>query len=154
MRQRIWTQLGKIAFWMSWPALWIYLRRGWRTRVLVVADNQLLMVKSWLGTSQWGLPGGGLHSKEEPVAGALRELHEETGLSLKPSQLKFLYKGTAHHHGLGFRYWCYVAELPETLPIRRQQLEITNVAWRPIADLTEEALTGETWAALTAWKQR
>ncbi|MEO8784767.1 MAG: NUDIX hydrolase [Candidatus Saccharimonadales bacterium] len=153
MRKKVWPQLGKLTFWLGWPALWVYLRIGWRTRILVVADGKLLLVKSWLGTSQWGLPGGGLHAKEEPVAGALRELKEETSLKLNPDQLKFLYKGKAHHHGLGFRYWCYVVELPKPLPIRKQQLEITNVAWRPIANLAEDSVTGETWAALAAWKQ-
>lgn len=151
--QRVWPQLGKIVFWLSWPALWVYLRIGWRTRVLVVADGKLLMVKSWLGTNQWGLPGGGLHKNEDPTAGALRELREETGVKLKADQLKFLYKGKAQHHGLGFRYWCYVAELPKSVPIHKQQLEITNVAWRPIVSLTEDSLTGESREALMAWKQ-
>ena len=153
MRHRTWPQLGKLTFWLSWPGLWVYLRIGWRTRLVVVADGQLLMVKSWLGTDSWGLPGGGLHRKEQPVSGALRELSEETGLKLKPPQLKLLYKGWARYHGLGFKYWCYGAELPKPTTLRRQHLEITNVAWRPLSELTEETVTGDVWAALMAWKQ-
>ncbi|MGY2001884.1 NUDIX hydrolase [Blastococcus sp. SYSU DS1024] len=34
---------------------------------------------------QWALPGGRLDAGEGPVAGALRELHEEIGLDLGPS---------------------------------------------------------------------
>src|SRR3978361_2428389 len=35
-------------------------------------------------SSQWALPGGRCDAGETPVAGALRELHEELGLELKP----------------------------------------------------------------------
>src|SRR3954453_12042854 len=34
-------------------------------------------------SSQWALPGGRCDAGETPVAGALRELHEELGLELK-----------------------------------------------------------------------
>src|SRR3978361_1112247 len=35
-------------------------------------------------SNQWALPGGRCDASETPVAGALRELHEELGLELKP----------------------------------------------------------------------
>src|ERR1700753_4381446 len=36
---------------------------------------------------QWALPGGRCDEGEEPVAGALRELHEELGLELGPADV-------------------------------------------------------------------
>jgi 8-oxo-dGTP pyrophosphatase MutT (NUDIX family) len=38
-------------------------------------------------SSQWALPGGRCDAGETPVAGALRELHEELGLELKPDDI-------------------------------------------------------------------
>jgi 8-oxo-dGTP pyrophosphatase MutT (NUDIX family) len=38
-------------------------------------------------SSQWALPGGRCDAGETPVAGALRELHEELGLELKPDSV-------------------------------------------------------------------
>ena len=38
-------------------------------------------------SSQWALPGGRCDAGETPVAAALRELHEELGLELKPDNV-------------------------------------------------------------------
>jgi 8-oxo-dGTP pyrophosphatase MutT (NUDIX family) len=38
-------------------------------------------------SSQWALPGGRCDAGETPVMGALRELHEELGLELKPDDV-------------------------------------------------------------------
>jgi 8-oxo-dGTP pyrophosphatase MutT (NUDIX family) len=38
-------------------------------------------------SSQWALPGGRCDAGETPVAGALRELHEELGLELTPDDV-------------------------------------------------------------------
>src|ERR1700759_2914785 len=38
-------------------------------------------------SSQWALPGGRCDASETPVMGALRELHEELGLELKPADV-------------------------------------------------------------------
>jgi 8-oxo-dGTP pyrophosphatase MutT (NUDIX family) len=38
-------------------------------------------------SSQWALPGGRCDAGETPVAAALRELHEELGLELKPDDV-------------------------------------------------------------------
>lgn len=154
LRWFLWQQLGRLAFWGSWPLLWRYLRTGWRTRVVIVADGQLLMVKSWLGNGQWGLPGGGLHSKEDPVKGALRELYEETHLKLKPAQLQFLYKDRASHYGLGFNYYCYGVNLAKNQPVTRQKYEITQLAWVPLSDVLKRRVTGETKIALVTWTKQ
>jgi 8-oxo-dGTP pyrophosphatase MutT (NUDIX family) len=38
-------------------------------------------------SNQWALPGGRCDASETPVAAALRELHEELGLELKPNDV-------------------------------------------------------------------
>ena len=63
--------------------------RRWRRRpiagVSVVITNlsgDVLLLKHSYGPDVWGLPGGGLKPGEDPAAAALREVHEELGLTL------------------------------------------------------------------------
>lgn len=52
-------------------------------RVLVLdSEDRVLLIRHSYGSGQWMLPGGGLAKREDPVAGALREVREETGLAL------------------------------------------------------------------------
>src|ERR1700709_2338292 len=48
-------------------------------------------------SSQWALPGGRCDTGETPVAGALRELHEERGLELGPYDLLGQLDDYPHH---------------------------------------------------------
>lgn len=66
-------------------------RRWWRiARVQLVGcrifafdgEGQVLLIRHSYGSGNWMLPGGGLGRGEEPLAAALRELLEETGLAL------------------------------------------------------------------------
>ncbi|HEY0696508.1 MAG TPA: NUDIX domain-containing protein [Micromonospora sp.] len=62
------------------------------SRVLLVDDGgRVLMFHGFdparPGHRYWFTPGGGLDEGETPVAGAVRELAEETGLRLDPGQL-------------------------------------------------------------------
>ena len=81
----------KIARWMSNPLLQYIMRLyvsimipRQRIGVSLVVFNQenkiLLLEHVFHPKSPWGLPSGWLKRRESPVAGALRELKEETGL--------------------------------------------------------------------------
>jgi 8-oxo-dGTP pyrophosphatase MutT (NUDIX family) len=70
-------------------------RRWWRiARVQLVgcrifafdAQGQVLLIRHSYGSGNWMLPGGGLGRGEEPLAAALRELLEETGLALNQAR--------------------------------------------------------------------
>jgi ADP-ribose pyrophosphatase YjhB (NUDIX family) len=63
---------------------------------------------------KWTLPGGGLEFGEDPAAGVLRELDEETGLAGTITRLAGIYSRTYHPspqrpwgpvHHLGILYW-------------------------------------------------
>lgn len=61
--------------------------RWWRVRkpalagcrvVAVDGQGRVLLIRHSYGSGKWMLPGGGLARREDPVAGAIRELFEET----------------------------------------------------------------------------
>lgn len=71
-------------------------RRWWRiARVKLLGcrifafdgEGQVLLIRHSYGSGNWMLPGGGLGRGEEPLAAALRELLEETGLALTEARL-------------------------------------------------------------------
>lgn len=133
--KELWQLCGIVVFWLSWPALWIYLRGTKRTRVIVTAGDKVLLVKGWLGAGQWILPGGGTHRGENPLKAAVREVREETGIKLDPVSLKTL--DTMEVREYGFRFTCviYVADLKDAPALKPQPLEITEVAWVSRSDL-------------------
>lgn len=54
-------------------------------------DGKLLLLLNALGDSEagsWGVPAGKLESNEAPLHGAIRELFEETSISIDTSQIQ------------------------------------------------------------------
>jgi 8-oxo-dGTP pyrophosphatase MutT (NUDIX family) len=125
----IWRRIGILAFWATLPALIVYLGRSERTRVVITHGRKVVVVKGWLGSGRWHLPGGGLHKGEAPLAGLLRETAEETGLHLDGAKVQFLFSEQYRHQGM--RYFChyFAAELPEEALLRAQPYEISDLAW-------------------------
>ena len=62
-------------------------RRTLSCGIVVVLDSSELLLCHVTGQRQWDLPKGGIQSGETPSDAALRETHEETGLSLTPAAL-------------------------------------------------------------------
>mgnify|MGYP006301340459 CR=1 FL=1 len=69
-------------------------RPRFRAGVLaVIHDGEgkvLLLRHRFRGALPWGLPGGWLEPGEEPRQGMCRELSEELGLSVQPTELRLL----------------------------------------------------------------
>ena len=55
-------------------------------QALIERDGRLLLARRAFdpGAGKWDLPGGFLDEGEEPLAGLLREVEEETGLAIEP----------------------------------------------------------------------
>lgn len=130
--KKLWLKIGMLVFWCSWPALWIYLRNSKRTRLLLVCDDEFLVLRGWISSGAWSLPGGGLHKGEDPLKGLAREVKEETGLELTRERVTLLYVGTYSDYGFSFTYDCYVAELPVKPIIRLRRGEIVDHTWQSI----------------------
>jgi len=74
---------------------------------VVLVDNGkiLLLLRSggWK-TGFWGPPGGGADKGETPKQAAVRETFEESGLRIRPDDLKLLIQRTKHDFGMIYFY--------------------------------------------------
>lgn len=85
-----------------------------RATVVVKVDGSILLTKNRDGLVL--LPGGGINRGEPPIAGAARELFEETGL--EASVVKFLF----HHESPSNNHYVFSAEA-EGVPIAADDAE-------------------------------
>lgn len=131
----IFSLLGKIIGFLIRPLVILAILFTTRSKVLVVQGKKVLVVKGWLDiNNKWSLPGGGVKGDELPLPGALRELKEETGLRLKPSNLKPL--GLQQQKkGLRFKYHAFFASIDSELPLKPRGLEIKKAQFVPIDKL-------------------
>ena len=74
--------------------------------VVLIKNGKVLLLlrsKGWK-TGHWGPPGGHIDPGESPKQAAVRETHEESGLTVKPSDLELLVQRTKHDFGMVYYY--------------------------------------------------
>lgn len=88
MLKRSYAALGRLAHRTLGPFLKFYIGAGHvRVRALLITkDQEILLVRSWLGHQHWTLPGGGIRRGENPALAARREVLEETGIRVDDLQ--------------------------------------------------------------------
>jgi 8-oxo-dGTP diphosphatase len=111
---------------------------------LCVGGARILLariVSGGVDAGMWTLPGGGLHGGEDPAAGVLRELAEETGLAGTITGIAGVYSATyrrsperprdsVHHLGIVFTVGAHEGALrPEV------RGSTDRCVWIPLADL-------------------
>lgn len=145
--------MGHLAYWIAWPGIWLYIQfTPPRTRVVILCNDKILLVKSWLGSSSWKLPGGGLHRAEQPLDGAVREVLEETAISLDPAKIKSLGKFKITAQGIPTDLIGFRTELSEVPALELQRLEITDAAWFSMAEIQRLTIDDSAQAVLTAFR--
>jgi 8-oxo-dGTP diphosphatase len=137
--KKAWALVGWGLFWLAWPALFVYLKLGRRSRVIITAENRVLLVKGFISSGRWILPGGGIGRGETARQAAIREVREETGLELSPIKLKEVGEGIANEYGLRFYYTVFVADLPKIQKPVKRGWELTDAAWLPLSTLPRQS---------------
>lgn len=150
----LWRFLGRVIWWLLWPAFWVYLSHSQRTRLLLVdKSGKVLVVKGWLASSdKWSLPGGGLHKSENPTDGLLREVREEVGLTLQPNQLRHLVSARIKNEGFSFDVHAYFAAVTDQPPLQLQRFEIIDAQWISSRDLSERNAEPDVLLAMQSWR--
>ena len=154
---RIPKAIGTLAFYISIPVLFVYLQLRVRTRIIVRHEGRVLLLKSWYGSNKWTLPGGGVNFREKPIDGAVRELYEETGISVKPSQLKYLDQGSIiDGYSLRYRYVLYELSLGKTSDLNIPNHEISDYFWADISHQSNYKKTSShsVTRLLSVWNKR
>jgi 8-oxo-dGTP pyrophosphatase MutT (NUDIX family) len=64
---------------------------------LVFDDNHRVLLAKSAETGKWMIPGGSVDPYEHPADAAVREMHEETGLLVKPTNIIGVYGGPELH---------------------------------------------------------
>jgi 8-oxo-dGTP pyrophosphatase MutT (NUDIX family) len=117
------------------------LRRAAVAVTLLECDSapQLLIVKRvarGLNSGQWALAGGKLDPGEEPIAAALRELREETGVDAEPDRVAGLLDDVVTDSG--FCITPVVVVAPAGARPVRNPAEVASLHRIPLARLLDE----------------
>jgi ADP-ribose pyrophosphatase YjhB (NUDIX family) len=97
-------------------------------------DSQLLLLRQ-PSHHGWGLPAGLLKRREQAIAGAARELFEETGVRLEPEELTAAVPNAiVHPTGVVDTVWFGSVPASAT-PLRVDGGEVLEAAWFPLDDL-------------------
>lgn len=151
--QSLKTFVGRAIFWAGWPLWWMILRNTRRSRVLLIANDCVLLTKGTLSAGEWSLPGGGIHTKEDFRTGACRELYEELSIVIPADQLQELAVETMRNSGIDYHAHFFVAELKDrTEP--KLSLEIAEARWVPLAEiqnLRRDAVVDRALELLATW---
>ncbi|WP_018727853.1 NUDIX domain-containing protein [Salinispora oceanensis] len=107
-------------------------------------DGRILLTKragSVYLAGSWAVPGGKVDADEDVITAAIRELHEETGVTVTHDQLTFI--GVTHHRpphhdsriGFGFLATDWISEPRNVEPDKCSQL-----AWFPPDELPDPTM--------------
>lgn len=93
-------KIGRILYRVLLPIRRAYRSDKTRAYGLIEHDNKVLVVKNWLGSGAWSLPGGGGHKNETHEDTLAREIHEEIGIDINKTKIKLLIEGV-HNREFG-----------------------------------------------------
>ncbi|MGP1583133.1 MAG: NUDIX domain-containing protein [Candidatus Altimarinota bacterium] len=119
---------------------------------VVIRNNNILLLKRkntpWMN-GYWGIPGGRLDAGESMTHGAIRELREETGLTISDENIAF--KSIVQHkdeRGERIYFIIQVVDINEE-PQNREPEKCEDMQWFPLNNLPQN-ITPQVQIALDA----
>ena len=113
-------------------------------------DDRLLVLQSSPHKATrglWGVPAGKLESNESPEAAALRELCEETGISIPLSQIRSLGCLYIHKPELSYIYHMFKIDLDQMPQVQLSE-EHQDYTWASLQDLSSLPLIAGAYEGL------
>ena len=136
------------------PALKAYLKDRITTRVLIIKNNQILVIRNTISNGDMSLPGGGVKNGEEPSAALIREVNEEVGIKLNNDKL--IYQGIywASNDGLKYQYHLWFYNLKTDPVIKKRPFEISEAYFIDERELMNLRLSSELSHSLKNWQTK
>jgi len=100
----------------------------------------------------WGVPAGKIEAGESPVQAALRELFEETAITISLSQINEIGKLHIRKHSIDYVYHMFQVHL-ESLPNIHLSEEHTKYIWASIPDIRQLPLVGGATESLNYYER-
>lgn len=121
--------IGRALYQGLLPLRRLYKSDKTRTYAVIEHNERVLIVKNWIGSGVWSLPGGGGQAGETEEDTLVREVHEETGIKVDKKQLKVILKGV-HNREFGKKRFAIFHVKQTTRPnIVINSLEIVEHRW-------------------------
>jgi 8-oxo-dGTP diphosphatase len=139
--------IGRIVFWIGRPVIWWVLHGTNRTRVALVVENEILLIRDTLGDGRWTLPGGGIKHGESPAVAACREIREELGVTLPADTFISLAVETTANAGISYKAHFMKVVLPRKITVT-PDISVADTTWVAIASATTLRLDTTTRRAL------
>lgn len=87
------AKIGRLIYITTMPIRRLYKSDKVRSYGVIEYQNKVLVIKNWIGSGVWSLPGGGSQAGENSIQALRREVHEETGLTIEETSVKLLVEG-------------------------------------------------------------
>lgn len=109
-----------------------------KAKVLIVHRGKLLLVKSTSEPHIWTLPGGAIKQGETASAAAVREIHEELGVTLHEVELDKIGTLKPRETLLKDEYTLFSATIESRVHVKLS-IELIEASWFTIQDTPTDA---------------
>lgn len=130
-------RFGRFIFAVIKPFLRFFMSDKLRTRALITNNGNVLLLRNWVGSQRWTLPGGGTHSGEAPKQGLKRELIEELGLDLDMEKFKQILNTQQHEETVDFPIAVFEIRIQKLPALAVNRPEIIEAKWFDAEKLPE-----------------
>jgi len=117
--KNVFLKIGQVVYLLSLPFFKIFFKKRQTTRLILIKDDQLVVIRNYLSDGSWGLPGGGIKKNETPLQSLSREVKEEINLDLSNLQLQYLGFFEAHNRFVKYHYHLWL--------IRSDQIDFNHL---------------------------
>jgi 8-oxo-dGTP pyrophosphatase MutT (NUDIX family) len=108
-----------------------------RARVIIKNNDKILLTLAMIGDQKWELPGGGATKQEDIISTGLREVKEETGISLTGANIREIHRQELKRKGANFTSHFLLCELDELVDIKKEWPWILEAKWFDLAELPD-----------------